>query len=73
MCQAAGTLHLTLLPLLLQVYRAVMEALPWTRLLPPGQSFSIDARVRSCTNLTSSQLLTVRAKDAICDHVRDRR
>ena len=30
-------------------------------------------RAWSCTRLTSSQLLAVRAKDAICDVVRDRR
>ena len=56
-----------------QVYRAVMEALPWTDLLQPNQSFSVEARVRSCTNLTNSQLLVVRTKDAICDYIRDRR
>ena len=56
-----------------QVYRAVMEALPWTDLLQPNQSFAVEARVRSCTNLTNSQLLVVRAKDAMCDYIRDRR
>ncbi|GAB4823363.1 hypothetical protein N2152v2_010409 [Parachlorella kessleri] len=56
-----------------EVYRAMMEALPWTDLLQPNQSFAVEARVRSCTNLTSSQLLVVRTKDAICDYIRDRR
>jgi hypothetical protein len=56
-----------------EVYSAFREAADWDELLLPGQSFSIDAHVWSCTHLTSSQLLGVRGRDAICDAVRDRR
>ena len=47
------------------VYEAVRHAADWLALLPDGQSFSVDARVWSCSSLTSSQLLAIRAKDAI--------
>ena len=56
-----------------ELYRAFREAADWSDLLPPGQRFAVDARVWSCTSLSNSQLLAVRAKDAICDAVRDRR
>ncbi|PSC76859.1 DNA methylase [Micractinium conductrix] len=56
-----------------EVYAAFRETADWTRLLAPGQSFSVDSRVWSCSNLSSSQLLSVRAKDAICDVMRDAR
>lgn len=58
-----------------EVYRAFRE-LPnvnWPDIIAPDQSFHIDARLGSCTKLTNSNLLAVRAKDAICDAVRDKR
>ncbi|PRW59721.1 RNA methylase [Chlorella sorokiniana] len=55
------------------VYDAFREAADWARLLEPGQSFSLEGRVWSCSNLSSSQLLRVRARDAICDAIRDAR
>jgi hypothetical protein len=55
------------------VYEGFREAVDWARLLAPGQTFSIESRVWSCSNLTSSQLLLVRGRDAVCDAVRDAR
>jgi putative N6-adenine-specific DNA methylase len=58
-----------------EVYRAFRE-LPnvnWPEIIAPDQSFHIDARLGSCTKLTNSNLLAVRAKDAICDAIRDKR
>lgn len=56
-----------------EVYAAFREGGAWQRLLAPGQTFSVESRVWSCSNLTSSQLLSVRAKDAVCDAIRDAR
>ncbi|KAL4458935.1 hypothetical protein ABPG75_013800 [Micractinium tetrahymenae] len=56
-----------------EVYAAFRESAAWPRLLAPGQSFSVESRVWSCSNLSSSQLLSVRAKDALCDAIRDAR
>ena len=55
------------------VYDAFRAAADWPALLAPGKSFSVDARVWGCSNLTNSQLLNVRARDAICDAIRDKR
>lgn len=55
------------------VYAAFRAAANWPDLLMPGQSFSVDARVWGNTNLTNSQLLSIRARDAICDAIRDAR
>ena len=38
------------------VYDSFREAADWARLLQPGQSFSVDGRVWSCSNLSSSQV-----------------
>lgn len=38
------------------VYESFREAADWPRLLQPGQSFSVDGRVWSCSNLSSSQV-----------------
>lgn len=38
------------------VYDAFREAADWARLLEPGQSFSLEGRVWSCSNLSSSQV-----------------
>lgn len=38
------------------VYDAFRRAADWARLLEPGQTFSVDARVWSCSNLSSSQV-----------------
>ena len=48
--------NLHLHPLCRQVYAAFRETADWTRLLAPGQSFSVDSRVWSCSNLSSSQV-----------------
>ena len=39
-----------------QIYDAFREAVDWQRLLGPGQTFSINSRVWSCSNLSSSQV-----------------
>jgi 23S rRNA G2445 N2-methylase RlmL len=55
------------------VYDAFRAAADWPALVRDKQSFSVDARVWGNSNLTNSQLLSVRARDAICDAVRDKR
>ena len=40
----------------LQVYDAFRAAANWAQLLPPDQTFSVESRVWSCSNLTSSQV-----------------
>lgn len=42
-------------PLPLQVYAAFRDSAAWERLLAPGQTFSVESRVWSCSNLSSSQ------------------
>lgn len=39
-----------------QVYAAFREGASWPRLLAPGQTFSVESRVWSCSNLSSSQV-----------------
>ncbi len=36
-----------------ELYRATREAADWAALLRPGQSFSVDARIGSCTGKAS--------------------
>lgn len=38
-----------------EVYDAFRQAGDWARLLTPDQSFSVEGRVWSCSNLSSSQ------------------
>lgn len=54
------------------IYEAFSEAATWTDLLKRDQTFSVDARIYGNSNFTNSQLLSTRARDAICDYVRDR-
>jgi 23S rRNA G2445 N2-methylase RlmL len=54
------------------IYEAFSAAASWTDLLKRGQTFSVDARIYGNSNFTNSQLLSTRARDAICDYVRDR-
>lgn len=56
-----------------ELYDFVRESVDWEYLLAPGQTFLIDTRLRSCTNLTNSHFVMIRAKDAICDAMRDAR
>ena len=53
------------------IYEAVRRAATWHEVIQPGQTFAIESRVWSCTDLTNSQLASTRVKDAICDHLRD--
>ena len=43
-------------PLRSQVYDAFRAAANWAQLLPSDQTFSVESRVWSCSNLTSSQV-----------------
>lgn len=38
-----------------ELYRATREAADWSALLLPGQSFSVDARIGSCTGAIQIQ------------------
>jgi hypothetical protein len=40
----------------MQIYDAFRERADWARLLEPNQSFSVEGRVWSCSNLSSSQV-----------------
>lgn len=55
-----------------QVYEFFRQAADWPQLLPPGQSFSVEARVAG-RNDVNENFLRLRARDAICDAIRDRR
>jgi 23S rRNA G2445 N2-methylase RlmL len=56
------------------IYNAVKDAIYWPSLLVSDKmSFSIESRIWGNSNFSNSQLLNVRAKDAICDSLRDQR
>ncbi len=55
------------------VYDFVRASAPWQDVLPPGATFSVDARVWDCEDLPSDFLAATRAKDAVCDALRDAR
>ena len=56
-----------------EVYDFVRSAAPWEELVPREDelTFSVEARVWSCTDVTSTRLAATRAKDAICDALVD--
>lgn len=54
------------------IYDAFREAADWPALIKRGQCFSVDARIYGNSTFTNSQLLSIRARDAICDTIRDR-
>lgn len=51
------------------VYDFVRRTAPWEEVVPrDGElTFSVESRVWSCTDVTSTRLAATRAKDAICD------
>lgn len=56
------------------LYEAFKSALDWGSWLDSeGKSFSIDSRIWGNSNFTNGQLLNTRARDAICDAVRNAR
>ena len=55
------------------LYDFIRNAANWKLLLRTGQTFSVQARVWDNTDLPSEQLAATRAKDAICDALRDAR
>ena len=55
------------------VYDFTRAAAPWHEVVPRNATFSIDARVWDCDDLPSDFLAATRAKDAVCDALRDAR
>ena len=55
------------------IYEFVRDAAPWHEVIPAddGLTFSVESRVRSCADVTSTRLASTRAKDAICDALVD--
>ena len=56
-----------------QVYEFTREAVDWSELLDPGQTLSVSSQVWGNSNVTNSQLVSRRVRDAVCDSVRDAR
>lgn len=54
-----------------EIYRFTRQAVAWQSLLGPEQTFAVEARVRSCSDVPSSMLAQVRIRDAVCDAIRD--
>lgn len=52
------------------IYDSFQKSVDWVSFLKPGQTFSVDARTASNSNFRTSQLVVVRARDAICDALR---
>jgi hypothetical protein len=60
--------------LLAQVYDATREAADWCDLLQPQQTLGIHClHFYNNSNVTNSQLVQRRVRDAVCDAVRDAR
>jgi len=65
---------LLLLLLLLQVYEATRAAAAWPDLLLPHQTLGVHClHFYNNSNVTNSQLVQRRVRDAVCDAVRDDR
>ncbi|KAK9811854.1 hypothetical protein WJX72_011203 [[Myrmecia] bisecta] len=54
-----------------EIYRFFRDAVDWSQLLTEEQTFHVEARVWSCSDIPSSNLVQIRARDAICDSLRD--
>jgi 23S rRNA G2445 N2-methylase RlmL len=58
----------------LQVYEATREAADWAELLQPQQTLGVHClHFFNNSNVTHSQLVQRRVRDAVCDAVRDAR
>ncbi|WIA16944.1 hypothetical protein OEZ85_013866 [Tetradesmus obliquus] len=56
------------------VYEATREGAPWQQLLQPGQTLGVHCmHFYGNSNITNSQLVARRVRDAVCDAVRDAR
>ncbi|KAI8473549.1 MAG: putative RNA methylase family UPF0020-domain-containing protein [Monoraphidium minutum] len=55
------------------IYEATRQLLDWQLLLPPGGTVGVTSQVWGCSNVTNSQLVARRVRDAVCDAVRDAR
>lgn len=54
-----------------ELYRFAREACYWPDVLEAGQTFRVEAKVASCTDVPSTLLVQARLRDAICDAMRD--
>eukprot|EP00882_Tetradesmus_deserticola_P007204 GHRQ01007585.1.p1 GENE.GHRQ01007585.1~~GHRQ01007585.1.p1 ORF type:complete len:223 (+),score=50.67 GHRQ01007585.1:163-831(+) len=56
------------------VYEATREGAPWQQLLQPGQTLGVHCmHFYNNSNVSNSQLVARRVRDAVCDSVRDAR
>ncbi|GIL94708.1 hypothetical protein Vretimale_926 [Volvox reticuliferus] len=55
------------------LYDMVYDAANWHEVIPPGRTFSVEPRLWSCTDISSTKLVWSRVKDAICDSIRNHR
>ncbi len=55
------------------VYSATRELVDWGLLMPQDGTTAVTGQVWSCSNVTNSQLVSRRVRDAVCDAVRDAR
>eukprot|EP00803_Ostreobium_quekettii_P011429 evm.model.scf_1198EXC.3 EVM.evm.TU.scf_1198EXC.3 scf_1198EXC:29856-37483(+) len=55
------------------IYEFTRNAANWPDLLKKGQTLHVRSHVWDCTNLSNSQLVERRVRDAVCDVVRDAR
>lgn len=53
------------------VYTFVKEAAPWAEVIPPRCTFAVDVRAWDCDDIRNDMMAATRAKDAICDALRD--
>ncbi|GLC64428.1 hypothetical protein PLESTF_000164900 [Pleodorina starrii] len=52
------------------LYDMVYDAAPWHEVIPEGRTFSVEPRLWSCTDISSTRLVWSRVKDAVCDSIR---
>ncbi|CAK0784504.1 hypothetical protein CVIRNUC_007708 [Coccomyxa viridis] len=56
-----------------EIYRFFRACADWPEIIEHGQAISVEARARGCSDIPSALLLQARARDAICDAIRDAR
>ncbi|GIL46246.1 hypothetical protein Vafri_3274 [Volvox africanus] len=55
------------------LYDMVYDAANWHEVIPPDCTFSVEPRLWSCTDISSTKLVWSRVKDAVCDNIRNHR
>ncbi|GLI59211.1 hypothetical protein VaNZ11_001050 [Volvox africanus] len=55
------------------LYDMVYGAANWHEVIPPDRTFSVEPRLWSCTDISSTKLVWSRVKDAVCDSIRNHR